>query len=145
MINAVRERLRFCWKQKWLRLSEHGAGIQSAGAFLVRMLSVFPRWPRADTGTRQECDSTIWPKRNETSHVRNAGSSVSWTQSYQRPREVFVVLQMQSRFTSDKQMLLERNNSFRRMQSVLKSKMLNCRSAGDNLLLPIRMCKLTYK
>lgn len=85
-INAVRERLRSCCNR---------SGCVCQRAFLVWMLSIFPRWPRADTGIQQECDSTIWPKRNETSHVRNAGNLVSWKQSYQRPSEVFVVLQMQ--------------------------------------------------
>lgn len=51
------------------------AGIQPTGPVPVWGLSMSRLCPSTDTGTQQECASTIWPKRNEMPHVRNAGNS----------------------------------------------------------------------
>lgn len=55
--------------------------------------------PELNWSTWQECDSTIiWPKRNEMSHVRNAGNFfLCWGMlGSHRPRQVFTVLKLQT-------------------------------------------------
>lgn len=98
-------------------------------------LSMCPLWPGADAGALQECDSTSWAKRNEMSHMRNAGNLVFRRRGYHKPRCSRCLLSQSCR---DGRVLLVQNNSQeveRRCTAIHTSRLIVCLSFTRMLLL----------